>query len=270
MAWIQETADDGTQTSEDKWLKFPDNEVIDKSVEVTFRVLETIPEDTWRHWLENRMFNCPGIEACPVCKVRNIALKAAGKDPDAKKAIQNKYRTDHRFFFNVLHEGKTKVYSFGSGVAKDLKIFSEKYSDAYGDLRNYDITVMKRKTGRLPQNVEYTVLPVFPARELTEGEVAASEVRYDLSYMVTPASRDDLVLVAQGELPERPDKNEGSSEESPKVGNKKATLADIMMLKALLESRGDGLELAHFGIVDGEEISKAVVDQLIADIKKSK
>jgi len=267
MGWITETAEN-TQTSEDKWLKIPDPEAVGKSTEVTFRILETVPEDTWRHWLENRMFNCPGIEACPVCKVRNIALKAAGKDPDAKKAVQNQYRTDHRFFFNVLHEGKTKVFSFGSGIAKDLKIFSDKYSDDYGDIRNYDITVMKRKTGKLPQNVEYTTLPVFPARELTEEEATAAEIRYDLSYMVAPASRDDLTLVAQGELPAVKEKTEDSSEERPKVGNSKATLADILMLKALVEAKG--FELSHFGLVDGEEISKAVVDQLIADLKKSK
>jgi hypothetical protein len=256
MSWLTETADTESKTSDDKWLKFPENDVVGKSTEVRFRILESEPEDTWRHWVENRLFNCMGMDTCPVCKVRNAALKIN------KEKAQADYRTDHRFFFNVLHEGKVKVFSFGPGLSRQLKVLSEKY----GDLRDYDITVIKRKTGKLTMNVEYTAIPELPAKELSEDEQYATENRYDLSQITAPANKEDLLMVARGEVPSKP--QEAESGDGPKVGNRKATKADVLMLKALVEAKG--FELSHFGIVDGDELDKSIVDQLIEDLKKSK
>ena len=210
MAWLQDQeADENASTQADKWLKIPDPEAVGKSTEVTIRFLDAVPEDTWRHWLDNRLFNCPGMETCPVCKVRNPLLKIN------KEEAQKKYRTDHRFFANVLFEGQVKIYSFGPGVAKQLLVFIKKYEEKYGDITAYDVTVVKRKTGKLIQNVEYTVLPEVPPRDLTEDEQNAAENLYDLKFAVTPASREDLQKVAMGELPEKP--QEAESGEAPKV-----------------------------------------------------
>lgn len=209
MAWLQdqEASDEASQQA-DKWLKFPENDAVGKSTEVTIRFLDSTPEDSWRHWLENRLFNCPGFETCPVCKVRQPLLKAN------REEAQKRYRTDHRFFANVLHEGKVKIYSFGPGVAKDLLVFVKKYEEKYGDITAYDVTVIKRKIGRLPQNVEYTVIAEIPPRELTDEENLVAENKYDLAFVKTPASREDLQKVAIGELPEKP---EAESKEDPKV-----------------------------------------------------
>src|SRR5690348_2257950 len=144
MSWLAE-ADTESKTSDDKWLKIPEPEAINKSTEARFRILESEPADTWRHWIDNRPFNCVGFATCPVCKVRKAAMEIN------KEKAQAEYRTDHRFFFNVLHEGKVKVYSFGPGLSRQLKVLSEKY----GDLRDFDVTVIKRKTGKLSMNVEY-------------------------------------------------------------------------------------------------------------------
>lgn len=264
MAWLQDQeADENASTQADKWLKIPEPEAVNKSTEVTIRFLDSTPEDSWRHWLENRLFNCPGFETCPVCKVRQPLLKAN------REEAQKRYRTDHRFFANVLHEGKVKIYSFGPGVAKDLLVFVKKYEEKYGDITSYDVTIIKRKTGRLPQNVEYTVVAEIPPRELTEEEQDAASNTYDLAFVKTPASREDLQKVAVGELPESKDIREAESEDRPKVGNAKATKADIMLLKAVLASRPGDLELSHFGINENDTIDKAVVDQLIEELKRN-
>lgn len=260
MAWLQEQTEQSDKPVDDKWLKIPDPEAVGKSTEVMIRILESEPADTWQHWLDNRVFNCPGFATCPVCKVRGELLKLD------KKAAQERYRTAHRFFFNVLHDGKVKVFSFGSGLAKDLKVFSEKYEEKYGDIRSYDVTIIKRKTGKLKQNVEYSAIPEFPIRELSLEEVSAAETRYELANFTAPASREDLLSVAQGEQPAPRDGANG--EESLKVGNPKATKADMMLLKALIEAKD--LEIAHFGFVEGGEIDKVVVDKLINELQTSK
>lgn len=263
MAWIEEqTAETDAPSRDDKWLKIPDPEAVNKSTEVTFRILESEPEDIWRHWIDNNLYNCPGMETCPVCKVRNPMLK------NNKEAAQKMYRTDHRFFFNVLHEGKVKTYSFGSGLARQFKVLDEKYDD----LRDFDVTVIKRKTGTKLWNVEYTAIPVLPKRALSKDEEKVAEERYDLSAFTKPADKEDLLMVAQGINPSTvrlQDRNEPeeAEEESPKAAPKKATKADIMMLKALLPK---DLDLSDFGIVETSPPDKTIVDQLIADLKKSK
>src|SRR6266853_5830499 len=262
MSWLTEQTENETQSSVDKFLKIPEPEAVNKSTEVTIRILESVPEDIWRHWLDNRMFNCRGIETCPVCKVRNELYKID------KEAAQKQFRTDHRFFFNVLHEGKVKIFGFGPGLAQQLKVLDVKYEERYGDLRNYDVTVIKQKTGSKVWNVDYKALPEVPPRELTDEEKVAAETRYDLSFVVTPASREDLLLVVQGTLPAAKERIRDSSEESPKAGNQKATIADVLMLKALVEAKG--FELSHFGLVDGKEIDKPTIDKLIDELKNSK
>ena len=262
MAWLEEqTAETDAPAREDKWLKIPDPEAVNKSTEVTIRILESEPADIWRHWIEDRMYNCPGMDSCPVCKVRNPMLK------NNKEAAQKLYRTDHRFFFNVLHEGKTKAFSFGSGLSRQLKVLSEKYDD----IRDFDVTIIKRKTGKLPMNVEYTAIPVLPKTALNKEEQAASEERYDLSAFTKPASRDDLLFVAQGINPYtvKPETRE-DTDEDPKAEPRKATKADIMVLKALIEARNENLFLEDFGIVEASPPDKKFVDELIEDLKKSK
>ena len=209
MAWLTDQEADETSQKEDKWLKIPEPEAVNKSTEVTIRFLDAVPEDVWQHWLENRVFNCPGIATCPVCKVRNEALKIN------KEAAQKKYKTNHRFFANVLFNGEVKIFGFGPGVAKQLLVLIKKYEEKYGDITTYDVSIQKHKTGRLPQNVDYTVLPEVPPRELTLEEISASENKYDLEFVKTAASREDLQKVAMGEIPDRP--QEAESEGDPKA-----------------------------------------------------
>src|ERR1700682_145889 len=110
MGWQEERTDTDTKVVDDKWLKIPDATAVGLATEVKLRILDETPVGTWRHWLESRPYNCPGMDICPVCRARNEAKKS---DPVGYK---KDYKLDYRYFFNVLFNGQVKVYSFGSGV----------------------------------------------------------------------------------------------------------------------------------------------------------
>src|SRR5260221_6639941 len=190
MGWLQddETKTD-TKTSDDKWLKIPDP-AIGKTNEVRMRILDEEPVGVWRHWQDNKPYNCPGIATCPICKVRMEAKKS---DPEGCRKI---YKMDFRYYFNVLVNEQVKIFSFSSSLGRKLKMFFEKY----GDLRDYDVTIQKRKTGPLPMNVEYDAFFEGKAA-LSEKDAILAEEKYDLSEYAVPARLDDLKAVAHGETP---------------------------------------------------------------------
>lgn len=249
MSWLEDT-DTSTETKvvEINWLKIPSPETIGKTTEVRVRVLDGEAVGTWRHWLKNRPYNCPGFEICPVCKVRQTASKT---NPDYK----NEYRLDYKYFMNVLHEHEVKMWSFSPTVGRKLKVFETKY----GDLSNYDISVSKRKTGPLDQNIEYDV--IFEKEyALTDEDTAISETKIDRSQFVKPAELEVLKKVALGQDP-----NEDQTGSS--LSNK-ATKADMITLKALVEA--NKFHLGDFGIVETSPPPREVVLQLIESLKQEK
>lgn len=260
MAWLEDTAEATERVVDERWLKIPTPTAVKEATEVKLRILDEVPVGTWRHWLAGRPYNCPGMDTCPVCKVRNAAKK---NDP---KGYKDEYKLDYRYFFNVLFNGEVKIYSFGNGVGRKLKTFQEKY----GDLRDYDVTIQKRKTGPLVMNVEWDVFYGGEKTPLSVEEAAIAETKYDTSEFIQPAKLEDLRMVAAGEAPVRT--GEGSSapkEEIPegfeRFTKKNATRADMIMLKALIEAKG--FELGHFGIVDGTSLPKETVDKLIKELQ---
>jgi hypothetical protein len=261
MAWLAETADTETKVIDEKWLRIPEPEAVNKTTEVTLRVLDETPVGTWRHWLGSRPYNCPGMNTCPVCKIRMEAKKS---DP---KGYKNEYRLDYRYFFNVLFEHQVKIYSFSSGVGRKLQTFQEKY----GDLRDYDVTIQKRKTGPLVMNVEWDVFYGGEKTALSAEDTLTAENKYDTSELVQPSKIEDLRQVAQGETPARtvdaPSavKVEEVPEGFERFTKKSATRSDMIVLTALIKAKG--FELSHFGIVDGDSLPKDVVEKLIAELK---
>ena len=253
MSWLDDNAD--TQVAEprvdEKWMKIPDPPQGKKN-EVKIRILDEEPVGVWRHWLENRPFNCPGIATCPVCKVRMDAKKA---DPDGFRA---KYRMDYRYFFNVLVNGQVKIFSFSSAVGRKLKTFLEKY----GDLRDFDVTITKRKTGPLPMNVEYDVLYEGKSK-LSEEDTVKAENRYDLSEYIIPANVADLKIVATGEMPDPT----AQAKEEPKLSTR-ATKADMILLESLVHAKG--FQLSDFGMIKDAPPIKSVVEKLIQELQTVK
>src|SRR5690348_8124413 len=85
----------------DKYLVFETLKNKGDVQRVTIRIIDAEPEGTWRHWYNQRPYNCPGkLGNCPVCVARNAAKET---DPDN---YRNTYRLEHVHVFNVLHDGK--------------------------------------------------------------------------------------------------------------------------------------------------------------------
>lgn len=256
MAWREDSVNttEPKKTEEINWLKIPEPAAVGKTAELRVRILDEEPVGTWRHWLGNRPYNCPGYEKCPVCRVRSEAMKS---DPDGYK---NTYRIDYRSFLNVLHDDKVAVFSVTPTIERKLKVFTERY----GDLRDYDISVMKRKTGTLKQNVEYDV--IFEKQyALNDEQRAIAENRYDREQFVKPASREYLDQVAEGIEPTR--ENTAPVDE-PKAKTAKATKADMIMLKTLAEHKG--WTLGELGIVEASPPPKDVIVKLIKELEQEK
>lgn len=196
MAWMDDSRNNST--TDNFWLKFPTLNNVGDRAEIRMRVISgdsnvpNEPSGVWQHWLEGRPFNCcePAMR-CPVCAARKLVPQAQQKTDFPLRSRQ---------FFNVLVEENgrpaVKVFGFGFGISKDLKSFSQRY----GDLRNYDITVRQEKVGRLPMNVDYSV---FYEKEspLTPEQIEAAKEVHDLSQFTQPAAIEDLSLVARGIFP---------------------------------------------------------------------
>jgi hypothetical protein len=260
MAWLEESTDT-EKVVDEKWLKIPTPEAINQATEVTLRILDESPVGTWRHWLGSRPYNCPGMNTCPVCKVRMDAKKS---DPTGYKKT---YKLDYRYFFNVLLGGEVKIYSFGNSVGRKLKTFQEKY----GDLRDYDVTIQKRKTGPLDMNVDYDVFYGGEKKALSTEDAVVAETKYDTSEFIQPAKIEDLKAVAAGETPVRAvdapsaAKIEEVPEGFERFTKKNATKADMIILKTLLELKN--LQLSDFGFVETSPPAKDVVEKLIKELQ---
>jgi hypothetical protein len=262
LGWQEERTDTTERVIDQKWLKIPDPAAIKEATEVKLRILDETPVGTWRHWLGSRPYNCPGMDTCPVCKVRMEAKKF---DP---KGYKDTYKLDYRYFFNVLFNGEVKVYSFGSGVGRKLKTFQEKY----GDLRDYDVTIQKRKTGPLVMNIEWDVFYGGEKMPLGAEDALTAETKHDTSEFVKPAKIEELRAVSQGETPVREAPSAAKIEEVPegfeRFTKKSATRADMIVLKALIEAKN--FTLGEFGIVESSPPAKDVVEKLIAELRAEK
>jgi hypothetical protein len=245
--WLEEQVETTERPVDDKWLKIPEP-ALGKTTEVRLRILDEEPVGIWRHWQNGRAYNCPGIGVCPVCKVR---MEAKKYDPEGYK---NNFRMDYRYYFNVFVDGKVRIWSFSSGVGRKLKVFLEKY----GDLRDYDISVRKRKTGPQVMNVEYDVI-YEEKSALSVEDSALVETKYDLSPFIQPTPQEVLISISKGESP---------LPTEPTAAPAVATKADMIVLTSLIKAKG--FELSHFGIVDGTALPKTVVAKLIEDLKSEK
>lgn len=247
MPWLTESKDSTTNT-DNIWLKFGQLTNPGDSSEVKIRVLggdpsaPNEPAGVWTHWVENRSYNCPGIENCPVCQAR---MKDKKIDPAGYK---DKYPMNYKYYFNVLVVGddpQTKIFSFGNGVGKILKSFAAKY----GDLRDYDVTIQKTKMGRAVKNVEYSVF-FEGKRPLTDQEEQAITL-HDLNQYTAPASAEVLASVASGKP----------------VNDTSFTTLSVSEILVDIEDecKKKGLESAHFGITPNTP--RPMLESLLRDLR---
>lgn len=190
---------DEESQKEEKYLKFADPDQ-GKTTEVKVRILDEKPAKVFRHWIgptpqNQRPFNCPSRQAgCLACQERQT-LKDRGVDH------RDTFRMDKRYLVNVLvttPEGpKTLIFSFGQKLGEKLDFLH----DRNGDLRECDLTILKRKTGPAKFNVEYDA--IFEGkRKLTAEEKAAAETRHNLDEEIKAAKVEDIANAVNGITPD--------------------------------------------------------------------
>ena len=135
------------------------------------RILDEEPISRWKHWIPQANSGkgvgvvCIG-KGCPVC----AEIKA---DKAAKRTSKYNQSKSHAINFLNRTTGVVEI------LDKGKKIFSPliEYKDSIGDLRNYDICIIKK--GESFGEIDYTVIPVLPPVKLTAEELAMP--KYDLA-----------------------------------------------------------------------------------------
>lgn len=194
----------------DKYLKIitPDQ---GKTTKLKVRVLTQPAAKVFRHWIgltfkNSRPFNCPSRTAgCVACAERQYL-----KDKNIGD-YRDTHRMEKKFLVNVLVLGENpevKILNFGQGLGNKLEFLF----DEHGDLRDYDITLLKRKTGPDPKNIEYDALYADDPdpkkrRKLSDAEKLVAEGAYDLAEEIKPASLEAIEKAVRGTKGEQVDES---------------------------------------------------------------
>lgn len=250
MAGFLDNDPQDNSRTEEKYLKFPEVEE-GKKYEVRVRFLDAKPEHVFRHWIgpekgRERPYNCPSLRGgCPACAERAILKDQAalleGQEAIAKtQEARDLWKMDKRYLLNALvYEGQgepvVRIVSFGQGLGGSLDLLH----DTYGDVRDYDITIIKRKTGSRKFDVEYAAIydderKPENRRQLSDAEKSISENRFDLATEIKPTEPDviqaALIAAKGGTLPENPNGFAGPElikKLSEKANERGFTLADL-------------------------------------------
>lgn len=97
------------------------------------------------------------------------------KDP-MKEIDEEIYAEKPQFSYvcNVIDrsDGKVKIFDLRSTIYKQIVDYATNpdYGNPADDAAGYDITIKKEKTGPLPQNVKYSIIPARNNSSLTEAE----------------------------------------------------------------------------------------------------
>lgn len=109
------------------------------------------------------------------------------KDP-MKEIDEEIYSEKPQFAYvcNVIDrsDGKVKIFDLRSTIYKQIVDYATNpdYGNPADDDTGYDITIKKEKTGPLPQNVKYSVIPARNNSSLTEVEKKTELFELDKIY----------------------------------------------------------------------------------------
>lgn len=160
------------------------------------RIVDTEPKVMYKHWIQKANSGkglsviCPGQGVCPICQ----EIKA-----DKAKGAKPNYSVNIAFAINAIQvnaEGEITycVLEKGKGVFQPLNVLRSQM----GDLINYEVNITR--TGEKMQDVNYTVLPVFPPVELDEETLKeVNENKYDMNKVYTTYSREEIIKLMNGE-----------------------------------------------------------------------
>lgn len=170
---------------------------------------------------------------------------------DRGEDARDVHRVDKRYLVNALvlspGERKVQIFSFGQKLGEKLDFLH----DRYGDLRDLDLTIIKRRTGPLAMNVEYDAI-YEDKRALTEEEKSLSETRFNLEEETKPASLEDISNAVRG-ISAKPKGPEG------------ATAEQIEEIVALAKKKNFTLE--DLGVYNKEKLTHERAAKLIKELQ---
>lgn len=246
---------------EDKYLRIPDAEQ-GKASKVKVRVIDQKARGVWRHWIgpdrtSARPFNCPTRGGgCAACAERDF-LKSKGVDHRDTHKMEKKYLVNVLILGATPEEQEVRIFSFGKRLSEKMNFLLEEY----GDLRDYDITLIKRKTGPEKFNVEYDAIysddpDPKKRRKLSDLEKSVAETRYDIDEEVKAATREAVAEAVQAAKNGASSSNGHSSE-----------LATPEMIKRLEEvAQSHGFKLGDLQISNPEKETADHINELITKL----
>lgn len=241
-SWLPQAPDTSASAQDVRYLKIDTPEKTGESVEATVRILDERPVPVWRHWFGTKPLNCPGPQQCPACFARKQARDSG--DPNWREL----YRMEKRYMINVGLGQEVKIWTFGNKLGGRIALYAERKE--LGDPRDYDLTIIKRRTGPNKLNVEYDVFPGAKTGFTPEYQGLLSQ-RHDLEVETTPAE-PSAIKEAMGNL--------GANGTPPKG----ATILQTAELQRLASSKGYTLEQLGVNV---ESLTSDQAEKYIQDLK---
>jgi hypothetical protein len=118
---------------------------------------------------------------------RNTEQFSGTEDP-FDEISQDIYADKPQFAYvcNVIdrNDNQVKLFDLKATIYRQIVDFAKdsEYGNPADDTSGYDITIVKEKTGPLPQNVKYTVRPARASTALTDSEKEAELFELDRIY----------------------------------------------------------------------------------------
>ena len=171
----------GSEKKEVNFVSIADKET------VVLRVLSEEPISRWSHWIPSvkRSFTCLG-KGCPVCEIikQDKANKANARYSSSKR---------HSLIVWNYATKRVEVLEQGNDFFQNLLAFVE--DPDLGDLRDYDIKITRRGTGK---DTSYTVIPCAKKRVSKEVEDAFATCGIDLEKYYAPCTSQQMIDILSG------------------------------------------------------------------------
>ena len=215
------------------------------------RVIDEGPAKRWVHWLGSKPYVCPEDRTCPACQAFFAARET---DPEGARELGRR----RSFLINVLSYDplEVKVYGFGNQIAKQFAGLDT----VNGDLRDYDVVIIKTKTGADPRNVSYQVIPGGEKKALSAEQQAVAEDKIDLAEFLAPSPNNEIEAALNGKTVV-PDVE--ARRTMPRANL--ASPQEIKVLQSAIKAVGENLQLSDFG-VDPSSVTKDQVQVLLKQL----
>lgn len=168
------------------------------------RIIDDEPFVRWTHWLPafKRSVNCPG-KGCAICEIR--------KKQKANKE-QYSYAMGRRFAIQILNRetGKLEICEQGIGFFEDLRDVMNDLREKGKSLKDVDIKVRRRGTGKDDTSYRIDVDEEYP---LSDADIILLDGAIDLAEYMKANTPEQTIRLVNGESWDDVMKPENNDEE---------------------------------------------------------